>query len=152
LPDAGWKLRDLRIWDFNETNVTGLTLHQDGRARELLHNGTNEWAFAPGSQGIINNFAAEEAAHRLGELTAAAWIARDETNLTQFGITPASLQLDLAVNQAGKPGTFSLQVGGVSPDHLYYAATAVDGHTSVFELPPQLGELIHIYLALPSAP
>jgi len=152
LPDAGWKLRDQRIWDFNETNVTGLTLHQDGRTRELLHSGTNEWAFAPGSQGIINNFAAEEAAHRLGELTAAAWVARGETNLAQFGITPGSLQLDLAVKQADKPETFSLQVGGISSNNLYYAATAVDGDTSIFELPPQLGELIHIYLALPPAP
>jgi len=152
LPDAGWKLRKRQIWDFNETNVAAMTLRQDGQTRQLLHGGTNEWAFAPGSQGVINNFAMEEAAHRLGGLTAAAWVARNETNLAPFGITSNSMQLDLAVKQAGQTNTFSLQLGGVSSNQLYYAATTLAGDYLVFELPPQLGELIHIYLVQPSAP
>ena len=43
------------------------------RGRQLgraLRIGTNQWAFAPGSQGIINEFAIEEAVHRVGELSA----------------------------------------------------------------------------------
>jgi len=152
LPDAGWKLRERQIWDFSETNVTAITLHQNGQMRQLLHSGTNEWAFASGSQGVINVFAAEEASHRLGGLTVTAWVAHNETNLAPFGVTSNSLQLDLAVKQSGQTNTFSLQLGGVSSNQLYYAATTLGDDYFVFELPPQLGELIHIYLAQPAGP
>jgi hypothetical protein len=152
LPDFGWMLREQHLWDFNETNVTALTLSQDGRNRALTHGGTNEWVFAPGSQGIINNFAVEETVDRLGGLTVAAWVARNETNLAQYGFTPGSLQLTLTTKTADKTGTCTLQIGGVSPTQLYYATTPLDGDNWVFELPPQLGELIHAYLVLPPAP
>jgi Domain of unknown function (DUF4340) len=152
LPAGGWVLRERRLWDFNETNVTRMVLRQNGRTRELLHGGTNEWAFAPGSQGIINNFAVEETAHRLGELAAAAWLARGETNLAQYGLTPDALQVTLDVKRADKTETYSLQLGNLSPDRLYSAATTLDGDTWVFDLAPQVGELIHNYLALPASP
>ena len=70
---SGDFFRALRIWSFSETNVAQVTLRQNGKTRQMLRTGTNEWSLAPGSQGIINPPAIEETIHRLGELTAAGW-------------------------------------------------------------------------------
>ena len=54
LPEAGWEFRDRRIWNFSETNVAQITLHQSGKTRLMIRNGLNKWSLAAGSQGIIN--------------------------------------------------------------------------------------------------
>src|ERR1019366_5226366 len=71
LPEAGWEFRERRIWNFIEGDVAQITLHQNGKTRQIVRNGPNKWSFAAGSQGIINPPAIEETAHRFGGLTAA---------------------------------------------------------------------------------
>ena len=66
LPEAGWEFRDRHIWSFSENDVAQITLHQNGKTRQIVHNGPNKWSLAPGSQGIITDAAIEETAHRLG--------------------------------------------------------------------------------------
>ena len=75
LPEAGWEFRERRIWNFTENDVAQITIHQNGKTRQIIHNGPNKWSLAPGSEGIINPPAIEETAHRFGELTAAGWVA-----------------------------------------------------------------------------
>jgi hypothetical protein len=152
LPTAGWQLRDRRIWTFSEPDVSKLTITQNGKPRELLHNGTNQWAFAAGSQGIINNFAIEEVAGTLGELSAAYWTARGETNRAAHGFTKSSPNISVEVKRGEKTETFTLELGGLAPTQLRYAATTLDGELWIFELPARTSELIRAYLAIPGEP
>ncbi len=85
LPEAGWELRERRIWNFSEADVAQITIHQNGQTRQIIHNGPNQWSLAPGSQGIIVPAAIEETAHQFGELTAAAWLARNAADSENLG-------------------------------------------------------------------
>jgi hypothetical protein len=85
LPENGWEFREHRIWNFSETNVAEITLHQGGQTRQLLRTGPNAWSLAAG-QGIINPFAVEETVHRLGELTATGWVGRNSPEPERFGM------------------------------------------------------------------
>ena len=63
-----------------------ITLRQNGKTRQIIHNGSNQWSLAPGSQGIINPPALEETAYRLGKLTAFGWIGRNVTEPEKYGL------------------------------------------------------------------
>ena len=86
LPESAWEFRERRIWNFTEGDVAQITLHQNGKTRQIVRNGPNKWSLAAGSQGIINPPAIEETAHRLGELTAAGWVGRNVTEPEKFGL------------------------------------------------------------------
>jgi len=148
---AGWQLRDRRLWNFTADDVTRLVLRQRGQTRELLRQATNQWAFAPGSQGVINNFAIEETAHRLGELFADSWVDRGETNRARHGFNGDVLQIAVDVKRGGKAETLTLDFSGVTPQQPPYGATTLDGQVWFFELAPALGEMIRSYLCLPAA-
>lgn len=152
LPTGGWQLRDRRIWSFTENEVTRLVVHQNGKMTELLHNGTNQWAFAATSQGIINNFAIEEVTSTLGELSAAYWTAHGVTNLLSFGFTENSQRISVDVKRGDRIETLTLELGGITPTQLQYGATTLDGETWVFELPTRISELIRAYLSIPGEP
>ena len=54
LPEADWEFRERRIWNFAEGDVAQITVHQNGKTRQMVRNGLNKWSLAAGSQGIIN--------------------------------------------------------------------------------------------------
>jgi hypothetical protein len=148
-------LRERRLWSFTENEVSKLTVRQNGSVRELLHNGTNAWQFAAGSQGVVNNFATEETAGTLGELGAAWWTARGDASraqFAQFGFTEASPQISVELKRGGKAETLTLELGGVAPSQLRYGATMVDGQRWIFELPVRTGEMLRSYLLNPGEP
>ena len=152
LPTAGWRLRDRQLWNFSENDVTKVSIRQNGKLRELIHNGTNQWAFAANSQGIINNFAVEEAVATLGQLSAAYWTARSETNLTTYGFTEDSLRVTLEVNHQGSTEEYSVQFGGIAPSQLTYGAVTLNDQVWIFETPARISEIVRAYLAIPSEP
>ena len=51
LPEAGWELRERQIWNFSEADVAQITIRQNGKTRQLLHNGLNQWSLATGFTG-----------------------------------------------------------------------------------------------------
>ena len=102
LPEAGWELRERRIWSFSEADVAQITLHQNGQTRQIIHNGLNQWSLAPGSQGIIVPAAIEETAHQFGELTAAAWLAHDAAECRKFGFKPDNLSITFELKNGVK--------------------------------------------------
>lgn len=146
LPGESWQLRDRRLWNFSENEVRKLTVHNGIAKRELLHQGSNQWAFAAGSQGVINNFAVEEAAGTLGELSAAAWTARGAAAFAQYGFTDTTNRVSAEVRQNDKTETFTLELGGTAPSGLQYGAVVLDGEPWVFELPARISEVIASYL------
>jgi hypothetical protein len=145
LPEAGWELRDRRIWNFTEADVAQITIHQNGKTRQIVHNGPNQWSLAPGSQGIIVPAAIEETAHRFGELTAAAWLAHNVTEPQKFGLKPDNLSITLEL----KNGTKHTVDFGASASQTALAAATLDGERWSFVFPPVLYQFVLSYLTIP---
>ncbi len=154
LPTAGWQLRDRRIWNFTTNEVTRITIHQDGKTRQINRDGPSQWSLATGSQGIINDFAIEETVFRLGELTAAAWVDRGDQNLERYGFSKNSTnsyQLAIEIRKGDKPQTLNLEFGGMAPSQFPYAAVTLDGQRYIFEFPWLIYQQILLYLTIPPA-
>ena len=148
LPESGWEFRDRRLWLFNETNVTQITLRQNGKTRQLVHNGQNKWSLAAGSQGIINPPALEETTHRLGELTVPGWVARNVTDLEKFGLTPDNLEIVVELKSGEK---LSVNFGTELPSaNTALAAAMIDGERWVFVFPPVIYQFVTSYLTIPA--
>ena len=148
LPEGGWQFRDRRIWNFSETNVAQITLHQDGKTLQLIREGANAWSLAPGSQGIINPPAVEETVHRLGDLTAYAWFRRNYPTPEKDGFSTNNLQLVTELKTGDK---FTLDFGAESPQSgTAVAAVTLDGERWELVLEPALYQLIRSYLTFPT--
>jgi hypothetical protein len=146
LPLKGDYFRDRRLWTFSETNVAKVTLHQNGKVRQLLRTGTNEWSLAAGS-GTIEPPAVEETVHRLGELTALGWIGRKFTP-QDIGMTTNSLSITIELKSGEK---YALDFGADLPaQNTALAAATLDGERWAFVFPPVLYPLVAAYLTIPT--
>ncbi|HUA66998.1 MAG TPA: DUF4340 domain-containing protein [Candidatus Saccharimonadales bacterium] len=146
LPDAGWELRERQIWNFSEADVAKIIIHQNGKTRQVIHNGLDQWSLAPGSQGIIVPAAIEETAHRFGELTAAAWLARNVTDPEKFGLKPGNLSITLEL----KNGVEHTVDFGTPAAQTALAAVTLDGERWAFVFPPVLYQFVLSYLTIPA--
>jgi hypothetical protein len=135
LPEAPFKLRDRRLWNFKTNDVTSVTVTQQGETRKLLRSSGGQWTFAPGSQGMVNTFALEEAMHRLGTLRARFWEARGTDALPRYGIPQVGHRLAIDINQAGQTRTLIVDFGATSPSGGPFAAMELEGEPTVFEFP-----------------
>ena len=151
LPSAGWQLRDRHIWSFTTNEVSRVTIRQNGKVRQVIRDGANQWSLAPGSQGIINDFAIEETIYRLGELTAAVWVNRGDQNREHYGFSTNSHQLAIELKRGDQPQTLNLEFGGFAPSQFPYAAVTLDGQRWTFEFPWLLYQQILHSLTIPSA-
>jgi hypothetical protein len=142
-----WQFRERRLWSFTTNDVARLTIRQDGKVRQLIRNGPHSWALDQGSQGIINNFAIEEAAHRFGELAATWWVERGEPNLARYGFTTNGLSLQFELKDGGKR---SVEFGGKSSSEAPYASIQIEGQPWIFEFPLTLYyDLVVNHLTIP---
>jgi hypothetical protein len=146
LPEAAWEFRERRIWNFTEGDVAQITIHQNGKTRQLVRTGPNKWSFAAGSQGIINPPAIEETAHRLGELTAAGWVGHNVTEPEKFGLKPENLSLTVELKNGAK---CTVDFGAELPSQTALAAVTVDGERWAFVFPPVLYQFVLSYLTIP---
>jgi len=145
---AGWEFRERRIAHFSENDVAQITLHQNGKTRQLVHDGPNKWSLAAGSQGIINPPALEETAHRLGELTVLGWMARNVTEPEKFGLKPDNLEMIVELKNGGK---FSVAFGTELPRaNTALAAVTLDGERWAFVFPPVSYQFVSSYLSIPA--
>ncbi len=148
LPAAVWQFRERRIWNFTTNDVVRLTIRQDGKVRQIVRQGAGSWALDQGSQGIINNFAVEEATHRFGELTASWWLDRGEASRAAYGFTPTGLSLSFELKNGDKR---NVEFGGRSASEVPYAAVELDGQIWVFEFPLSLYyDLVVPHLTIPA--
>jgi hypothetical protein len=148
LPEAAWEFRERRIWNFTEGDVAQITIHQNGKTRQIVRNGPNKWSFAAGSQGIINPPAIEETAHRLGELTAYAWFARNLTEPEKFGFNTNNLQIVVELKNGAKHTVdFSAELPS---SQTALAAVTLDGERWAFVFPPVLYQFVLSYLTIPA--
>jgi hypothetical protein len=147
LPEAGWEFRQRRIWNFTESEVAQITLHQNGKTRTMIHDGSNKWSLAAGSQGMINPPAIEETAHRLGELTAAGWVGRNITAPEKYGFKPGNLQITVGLNSGEK---FTVDFGAPISNQTALAAVTFNGERWAFVFPPVLYQFVVTYLIIPA--
>lgn len=147
LPLDAWRLRDRRLWHFTENDVARLTVCHQGRTNELIRNGANQWTVPATAQGRVNELALDEAVHRLGELTAAAWLARGVGQRPLFGFTERSPLVTVELKNGAK---WSVEFGGVSARGLPYAVTQVDGQECIFEFPWSIYQYLQTCLGLGS--
>ena len=150
LPTAGWQLRERRLWHFTENQVARVVVRQQDKVRELIHQGTNVWVLAPGSEGFINEAAVEEVVHRFGELVSTLWTARGEGDPAAYGFDTNRMSFEFHLKTGGQ---LSVQLGGMAPSQYPYAAVILDGEKWVFEFPRALYHFAMMYLAItPEAP
>jgi hypothetical protein len=147
LPEgAAWQFRDRRIWNFTEADVSQITIHQDGKTMQILHNGPNKWMPAPGSQGIINGPAIEEVVHDLGNMAAVVWWARGVSNPAQYGLKPDNLSITITLKNGQALTTdFGTPLSGQTA----LAAVTLDGERWVYLFQPAVYALVMSYLAIP---
>jgi len=146
LPAATWELRDRRIWLFTEEEVARVRMEQNGQTRELIRNGTNSWSVAEGSAGAINTFGVEETVHRLGDLSAAFWIARGKIDRAQYGFSEPPHKLTVWL----KDGTTrEVEFGKDAPSQFPYALVTLEGEPWVCEFPWDTAQFIQTYLSIP---
>ncbi len=146
IPESGWEFRARRIWNFPEQDITGITVHQNGQTRQLLHSGRNLWSLAAGSPGQVYPPTIEETAHQLGDLAAIGWVARKITKPELFGVTTNSLQLVLELKNGQKR---TLDFGNPIANQPL-ALVTLDGERWAFIASATLYELVLNYLTIPA--
>jgi Domain of unknown function (DUF4340) len=151
LPEkAAWQFRERRIWNFSENDVTQITVRQNGKTRQLNHNGPNNWSLAAGSQGIINPPAVEEVAHELGNMAAEAWVSRGVSDPSIFGLKQGNLSITVTLKNGQ---SLTVDFGGQIAKYITLASVTLDGERWVFVFSPAPYEYIRNYLAItPDAP
>ena len=156
-----WQFRERRIWNFSEGDVAKITVHQNGKTMEVLHNGPNKWALASGSQGIISPPGIEYTAQNLGTLevvSAQGWIARGKdangvlvdtsgavADPARFGFKPGNLSVTATLKDGR---TFTLDIGAQLGGNTAIAAVTLDGERWVFICPADLYYFITTYLVV----
>jgi hypothetical protein len=147
LPEAGWEFRDRRIWNFSETNVAQITIHQNGKIRQIVRNGPNKWSLAPGSQGIINSRELDQAARWLGDLVAIGWVGRNVTEPEKLGFGTNNLQVVFELKNGEK---HSVDFGMELPSsQTALAAVTLDSERWVFVFPQGPYQFVLSYLTIP---
>jgi hypothetical protein len=147
LPVASWQMRERQLWNLSETNVSKVTIQQQGKTRQLLHTGQYKWSLAPGSQGIIDGIPEEETVRGLCHLAVAGWSARGGENRAKFGFSDAGHQITIELKTGEK---VNLQFGGLAPSGLSYASVNLDGQDWIFEFPLALYHHVQSYLTIPA--
>jgi hypothetical protein len=142
LPRKAFELRERRLWDFNTNQVESVQIHLQGRTHKLLRSGSGNWAFAPGSQGIVNTFALEEAIYRIGQLWARAWVAQNPADLELYGFPQLDHGLEIQLNASGNDRLFRVDFGARSPSGGPFGLIDLEGGPTVFEFP---FEIYHVY-------
>jgi hypothetical protein len=137
-PQAAFQLRDRRIWNFSTNEVMGVTVHRQNRTDVLVRSQTHQWSVAPGSQGIVNTFALEEAVHRLGTLWARAWVAQGTARLDEYGIPQLDHWVEIELRGSGEPRKLRVAFGATSPSGGPFAAVEFEEGPVVFEFPLEI--------------
>ena len=142
---SSWSFRDRRIWNFSETNVVRVTLHQGGKTRQYLRAGTNKWT-AAGTPGNVDAVGLEQSFQMLGNLAVVGWVARNPAEPEKLGFRPENLQLIVELKSGEK---LTLDFGLEFSQTALIAAT-LEGERWVGALPRTLYTVVATYLTIPA--
>jgi hypothetical protein len=145
LPAEAWQLRERKLCRFTLADVAGMTLTGHGKSTHMIRKGPLSWAFAAGSQGIINDGAIEETVRGVTQIAAVTWAGRGKQNRAGFGFTDDGFHVILA-DTAGQK--FDLEFGRFAPSGNIYAGLMLDGEFWVLEFPWIMFRDIEAYFPL----
>jgi hypothetical protein len=146
LPAASLQMREHRIWNFSEEDVSNIRFGPTGAENEFDRLGTNHWQLGQHSNGMITEFTQfgiEETVRRLGELTASVWVGRGTNLMGSCGLGTNSLRLEVSLKDGRN---FAVNLGGEGPAHYHYASVVLDAEPWIFEMGPAFYEDILAYL------
>ncbi len=146
LPAVGWQLRERALWDFAPSDVARVTIRRQGKVRQILHNGPNQWSLAPDSLGNIEDLAVEETVRGLAHAAVLRWVARGETNRAAWGLGEQPYEITLELKNEEK---FSVEFGGETGTGAWYAAVRFAGQVWVGEFPGSLYGQVQYSLTVP---
>lgn len=144
-----FKLRDRKIFNFEEEEVTKVVIRNKGREHVLERSGAGGWKLGTASQGIVEIEALKETLRRLGQLVAESWVEKGRDRLNLFGIGPESHTVTLSLLKNGETTEKTLVFGNLSPLKRPYTATEIEGETYLFEFPSSLHYYVESHLAVP---
>ncbi|HSH94349.1 MAG TPA: DUF4340 domain-containing protein, partial [Roseimicrobium sp.] len=151
LPSKRYELRDRGIWEFSTNQITKVSVGQHGLNRDIVRNPKGDWVLAPGSQGVINPFAVDEALYRLGRMRVERWVGVGADRLAAFGITDRSHRISVEVKSGEKTEIYVLRIGDrLSPSRRPYGAAMLDGDAVIFELPVAVFPSLQSDLSIPA--
>jgi hypothetical protein len=122
--------------------VAQVTVQQNGKTRQMIRTGTNEWSLASGSQGIINPPAIEETVHQLGDLAAFEWYSRQPKDSNEMGVTTNSLNITVELKSGEKYAVAFGNRVSLQDATTAMATVTLDGECWGFIFPPALCLLI----------
>jgi hypothetical protein len=122
--------------------VAGLTIEFKGKRYKFQRNSRGQLNLAPGSQGILNPFALEEAVFRLGQLQSKAWVACGQIDPARYGFNDPPHRLSIEVTHGDKTRTLMVEFGTQSLSGGPYALVELEGRPTVFDFP---FEVFHVY-------
>lgn len=146
LPDAPWRLRHRRLWDFPLKDVKAVVFRNEGQARRMIREGENDWALPPGTQGVINDIAIEETVRAIVQASVDRWSGFGAGEAGKFGITDKSPQVVLELAD-GK--TVAATFGNSTVSNGAFVMVVLNGHTWIGEYPWILCRDIMAHLAPP---
>jgi hypothetical protein len=146
LPCASWQMRDRTIWNIATNDVDRIVIQQQGKMRQIKHNGPYSWSLI--TKGTLSNeLAVEETVRTLCQLAASTWIARGDQNRARYGFIDKGLQITLELKGGEKQ---TVEFGGASPSGQPYAMVTLDGSPWIFEFPLALARDVADYLTIPA--
>ena len=143
VPAAAWQLRERTLCRFPLSEVAAMTVAAHGKSSRLIRKAALSWAFAPGSQGIVNDGAIEETVRGITQVAAIAWVARGNESRAAFGFRDDGLHVILEPSTGDK---FDLEFGGVAPSGNLYAGLRLEGEFWILEFPWIMYRDIEAYL------
>lgn len=150
LPDRHFRLRDRRLWQFSDTDVSKVTATLKGKPPvEFARNIRKRWS-SPGMQLTLQQDAAMNAAlNALGLFRAGHWLVHgdDKLSVPTYGFPETGEKLDLQVKVGGEVVTRTLLLGKVTPlGERFAAARGPDGQFVVFTFPGKTySQVLNIY-------
>jgi len=146
LPAVGWQLRERALWDFAPSDVARVTVRRQGKVRQIVHNGPNQWSLAADSLGNIEDLAVEETVRGLAHAAVVRWVGRGEMNRAAWGFGEQPYEITLQLKNDEK---FSIEFGGETGTGSVYAAVTFAGQIWVGEFPGSLYGQVQYSLSVP---
>lgn len=147
LPKGPFQLRDRKLWDFDSLSIESISVSQGNKALNLVKNEQKQWGLAPGSSGIINTFAIEEALYKISQAKAIAWTDQGIDKLQAYQIGEGAFTISWKKGNGEASKEWILKFGGISPTTQNpYAATLIDNKWTIFEFSGEVyGELLYAF-------
>jgi hypothetical protein len=146
LPETGWQIRERQLWDCSAGNVASVTIRQQGKMRQLIHNGPHQWSLSAESTGNIEDLAVEETIRGLSQAAMLRWVARGDTNRTAYGFGEKPYEITLQLKSGEK---HSIEFGGKATAGSVYSAVTLDGQLWIGEFPANLFGQVQYSLTAP---